>query len=377
LDTTQTTGIDSALAGGQLTVGVGALVRNWRKLSALAPAAQTSAVVKADAYGLGAEPVVRALAKAGCRTFFVAYAHEGAAVRKAAPEARIFVLTGAGASEFRACRESWLVPMLGSHEQLGAWLSANAGVPFGINFDTGMNRLGFPPAEAESVGNLRQSGLWHIMSHLACADDPQHPMNARQLESFQQVAAHFSGIESSLANSAGIFLGSEFHFNVTRPGIALYGAESVNGVANPMETVALLETRVIQVRNAKAGETVSYGATETLKRDTRIAVCGTGYADGFHRASGAGVALRKIGQPAGFGFIAGKKVPILGRVTMDLTMFDITGLPEGAVNVGDYVELFGEHIALDDAARAAGTIGYEMLTSLGTRYHRTYLMDSI
>ena len=140
-----------------------------------------------------------------------------------------------------------------------------------------------------------------------------------------------------------------------------------------MEPVAQLETRVIQVRNAKAGETVSYGATETLKRDTRIAVCGTGYADGFHRASGAGVALRETGRPAGFGFIAGKRVPILGRVTMDLTMFDVTDLPDGAVKAGDFVELFGKNIALDDAARAAGTIGYEMLTSLGNRYHRPYL----
>jgi alanine racemase len=368
-----TSGVDAALAGGRLTVDLGTLVRNWRKLAALAPAAETGAVVKADAYGLGAEPVVSALAKAGCKTFFVAYAHEGAAVRRAAPGARIFVLTGANASEFSACSKSALIPMLASHEQLEAWLAANAGVPFGINFDTGMNRLGFLTAEAESTGNLRQSGLCHVMSHLACADDPQHPMNARQLESFQRVAAHFSGIESSLSNSAGIFLGRDFHFSVTRPGIALYGGEAVNGVANPMEQVARLETRVIQVRNAMAGETVSYGATQTLKRNTRIAVCGTGYADGFHRASGAGVALRETGQPAGSGYIAGRKVPMLGRVTMDLTMFDVTDLPEGAVKAGDFVELFGKNIALDDAARAAGTIGYEMLTSLGRRHHRRYL----
>lgn len=369
----QTSGIDAALAGGRLTVDLGALVRNWRKLAALAPSSETGAVVKADAYGLGAEPVVRALAKAGCRTFFVAYVHEGAAVLRAAPEARIFVLTGASAGEIGACREFGLVPMLASHEQLKAWLSAKAGAPFGINFDTGMNRLGFLSSEAGSMSNLRQSGLCHVMSHLACADDPGHPMIARQLDSFQQVTARFSGIESSLSNSAGIFLGGDYHFSVTRPGIALYGGEAVNGVANPMEAVVQLETRVIQVRNASAGETVSYGATETLRRDTRIAVCGTGYADGFHRASGAGVALRKAGRASGFGFIAGKKVPILGRVTMDLTMFDVTDLPDGAVKAGDFVELFGKYIALDEAARAAGTIGYEMLTSLGGRYHRGYL----
>ena len=373
----QTSGVDAALAGGRLTVDLGALVRNWRKLAALAPSAETGAVVKADAYGLGAEPVVNALAKAGCRTFFVAYAHEGAAVRRAAPEARTFVLTGAGAGEFGACRESALIPMLACHEQLEAWLAANAGVPFGINFDTGMNRLGFLAAEAESMGNLRSRGLCHVMTHLACADDPLNPMNARQLESFQGLAARFSGIESSLSNSAGVFLGSGYHFNVTRPGIALYGGEAVNDMANPMQPVARLETKVLQVRSAKAGETVSYGATGTLKRDTRIAVCGTGYADGFHRASGAGVALRETGRPAGFGFIAGKRVPILGRVTMDLTMFDVTDLPDGAVKASDFIELFGGNIALDDAARAAGTIGYEMLTSLGIRYHRQYLGGAV
>ncbi len=369
----QTSGIDAALAGGRLTIDLGALERNWRKLSALAPSAETGAVVKANAYGLGAEPVVRALSKTGCRTFFVAFAHEGAAVRRAVPEARIFVLTGAAPGEIGACREFELIPMLGSREQLDAWLTSKNGAPFGINFDTGMNRLGFLTAEAESMGNLRSLGLCHVMTHLACADDPQHSMNARQLESFQRVAAHFSGIESSLANSAGIFLGGACHFSVTRPGIALYGGEAVNGVANPMDPVALLETRIIQVRTAKAGETVSYGATQTLKRDTRIAVCGTGYADGFHRASGAGVALRETRRSAGSGFIAGKMVPILGRVTMDLTMFDVTDLPDGAVKAGDFVELFGKNVALDDAARAAGTIGYEMLTSLGKRYHRSYL----
>ncbi len=369
----QTSGIDAALAGGRLTVDLEALVRNWRRLAALAPSAETGAVVKADAYGLGAEPVVSALSKAGCRTFFVAYAHEGAAVRKAAPDARIFVLTGAAAGGIGVCREFDLIPMLGSREQLVDWLSPNNGAPFGINFDTGMNRLGFLTAEAESMGNLRSRGLCHVMTHLACADDPQHPLNARQLESFQRVAAFFSGIEKSLSNSAGIFLDDAYHFNVTRPGIALYGGEAVNGVANVMEPVAQLETRVIQVRSARASETVSYGATETLKRDTRIAVCGTGYADGFHRASGAGVALRETGRPAGFGFIAGKRVPILGRVTMDLTIFDVTDLPDCAVKAGDFLELFGQNIALDDAARAAGTIGYEMLTSLGARLSRHYL----
>jgi alanine racemase len=380
LDTSQTSGIDPALAGGRLTIDLGALVRNWRKLAALAPAAETGAVVKADAYGLGAEHVVTALANAGCKTFFVAYAHEGEAVRRAASKARIFVLTGAEAREYGTIRDFALIPMLSSVEQLRLWLAEGPNLPFGINIDTGMNRLGLHPGEAAIVGAdtvvMQGAGLCHIMSHLACADDPAHPMNQRQLQVFQRLAEIHSDVESSLANSAGIFLGSAFHFNLTRPGIALYGGEAVNSVENPMEPVAQLETLVLQVRNAMAGETVSYGATVTLNRKTRIAVCGTGYADGFHRASGAGVALRKTGRPAGFGFIAGKKVRILGRVTMDLTMFDVTGLPDGAVRIGDFIELFGNNIALDDAARAAGTIGYEMLTSLGGRYHRLFQKNS-
>jgi alanine racemase len=373
----QTFGIDPALAGGRLTIDLGALVRNWQKLAALAPSSEAGAVVKADAYGLGAEPVVSALAKAGCKTFFVAYAHEGAAVRKAAPEARIFVLTGAETREYGAYVKSALTPMLSSVEQLRLWLAEGPNLPFGINVDTGMNRLGLHAGEAAILGAdgvvLQAAGLCHIMSHLACADDPAHPMNQRQLKVFQRLAGIHSDVEASLSNSAGIFLGGAFHFDLTRPGIALYGGEAVNGVENPMEPTAQLETRVLQVRTAMAGETVSYGATVTLNRKTRIAVCGTGYADGYQRGSGAGVAMRKTGRPAGFGFIAGRKVPILGRVTMDLTMFDVTGLADGAVKVGDYVELFGNNIDLDDAARAAGTIGYEMLTSLGGRYAGQYL----
>ena len=373
----QTSGIDAALAGGRLTVDLGALVRNWQKLAVLAPSAETGAVVKADAYGLGAEPVVKALVKAGCRTFFVAYAHEGAAVRRAAPKSRIFVLTGAEAREYGAFTQFGLTPILSSAEHLRLWLAEGLNAPFGINIDTGMNRLGLHLAEAAALGAdgavLKGAGLCHIMSHLACADDPAHPMNQRQLKVFRRLAEIHPDVEASLSNSAGIFLGSAFHFNLTRPGIALYGGEAVNDVANPMEPVAHVETRVMQVRHAKTGETVSYGATVTLKRETRIAVCGTGYADGFHRASGAGGAQRETGRPVGSGFIAGKKVPILGRVTMDLTMFDVTNLPDGAVKAGDFVELFGKTIAVDDAARAAGTIGYEMLTSIGRRYYCSYL----
>ncbi len=376
-DLSPSSGVDAALAGGRLTIDLAALVRNWRKLDALSAPARAAAVVKADAYGIGASPVVQALYSAGCRTFFVALPHEGVEVRKVAPDARIFVLTGAFSEDRTGFEESRLIPLLCSLDQVRDWLGSRAQFSsFGIHVDTGMNRLGLNVAEAlalaSEINDLKQAGLCHLMSHLACADDPLHPLNAKQRKAFQGVRSVFSGVESSLCNSAGIFLAGDYLCDMTRPGIALYGGEAVNDTENPMEVVVTAETRIVQIRHAKASETVSYGATTTLSRDTTIAVCATGYADGFNRASGSGVSLRDAEPVVGHGFVAGTKVPILGRVTMDLTMFDATNAPLNTVHVGDYVELFGKNIALDDAARAAGTIGYEFLTSLGRRYHRRY-----
>jgi alanine racemase len=202
-------------------------------------------------------------------------------------------------------------------------------------------------------------------------------MNRRQCESFREVTRLFAGIESSLCSSGGIFLGPDYHFDLTRPGISLYGGEAVTGMQNPMRPVATAEARILQIRNVKAGEIASYGATHRFERNSRIAIVGAGYADGWHRAlSGAGTALRGNGSPGAFGFIAGERVPMVGRITMDLTTFDISDVPEDCVRTGDYVELFGLNISLDDAARAAGTIGYEMLTSVGQRYVRRYMQTS-
>jgi alanine racemase len=356
-------------------------VDNWRKLAALAAPARPGAVVKADAYGLGLSPVVEALYAAGCRDFFVAQPQEGVDVRRSAPDARIYVITGAFKGTEGAFAEHRLIPLISSPPQMSAWLAAalQAGTarPFGLHVDTGMNRSGLTLDEALAASAdadaLKSAGLSLVMSHFACADAPDHPMNARQIESFQKVRAAFSGIESSLANSAGILTGLANGTDLTRPGIALYGGEAVNGVANPMKPVVTAEARIIQIRTAKKGETVSYGATVTLERETKIAVAAAGYADGFHRAGGSGVALRQTGIPAGAGAIGGHKAPILGRVTMDFTMFDVTDVPDGVVQASEWIELFGHVIALDDAARAAGTIGYELLTSLGTRYSRHYL----
>lgn len=374
-----TTGADPRLAGGRLTIDLDALVANWQLLAEKSKPALASAVVKADAYGLGIVHVVPALWQAGCRTFFVALAEEGLRVRAVAPDARVFVLNGFFADAFSAYEQSDLIPVLGSLHELSLWKSLNANrkgqLPFALHVDTGMNRLGLTVAEALAfAADVQNQKPVLLMTHLATADDQAHALTQRQFESFQKLRTAFAGIESSIANSPGIFHTRIGEYELSRPGVAMYGGEPVSGIANPMRPVVTLEARIAQIRTGLKGETVGYGATTTLERDTRIAVCAVGYADGYLRsASGSGVPLRKAVPIGSEGFIAGKKVPIIGRVTMDLTSFDITELAGKAVKPGDYIELIGPNIALDDAARAAGTIGYELLTSLGNRYHRRYL----
>lgn len=377
-------GVDPRIAGGRLTVDLDALVENYRLLQRRAAPARAAGVVKANAYGLGAARVGKALWNAGCRTLFVALPQEGIELRAALPEAEIYVLNGTfgpeAAPAFAAHR---LMPVIGSQADISCWeaFGWNEGEtprPCAIHVDTGMNRLGLTPDEALAFAadNALTGALTPrlVMSHLACGDDAEHPLNRRQLESFQAVRAAFQGIESSLSNSAGIFLGPEFHFNVVRPGIALYGGQPCNGVDNPMQAVATLEARVVQVRRGRSGDTASYGAHGRLDRDSVIAVVSTGYADGYHRASSfAGVPLRGASPAGGYGFVHGRRVPVLGRVTMDLTLFDVTDLGPDGVAIGDWIELFGPNIPVDEAASAAGTISYEMLTSLGRRYHRRYV----
>ena len=370
-------------APARLTIDLGNLVDNWRAVDRLSGKARASAVVKSDAYGLGIEPVGKALYVAGARDFFVAQAAEGARLRKVAPQARIYVLSGiwAGAEDLILGHD--LVPVLASDEQLAFWMTLIAdGLdhPCALNIDTGMNRLGLSMSDAihlvEDPSRPSAFDPVMVMSHLACADDPNNPMNRQQLESFQDIANAFEGVEFSLCNSAGVHLGSDYHFDLTRPGIALYGGAAVNNVPNSMLPVVTAEARVLQVRDAQAGETVSYGATHRLERPTRLAIAAAGYADGWHRAlSGKGVVSRGDGSEGAYGYISGYRAPILGRVTMDLTIFDVTDIPENRVRSGDYIELFGENISVDDAAAAAGTIGYELLTGLGQRYARRYIFD--
>lgn len=356
-------------AGARLSVDLAALIANWRELDARARPGRAAAVVKADAYGLGADFVGPALTQAGCRTFFVAFPAEAVALWRFVTDPEIIVLNALDASGLAQCRDRGFTPTLNSPAEAAWWLENGRGQPAGLMVDTGMNRLGLTETEALAFAGAMRPRL--LLSHFVAADEPERLLNRRQHESFQRVARAFAGVESSLPNSAGLFLGAEFASDLARPGIALFGGAPVAGQPNPMRTVATLEARVTQVRAAKAGETVSYGATQTLTHDTTIAVAAIGYADGWPRAASAtGVALRAGGSPGGRGFVAGGLAPILGRVTMDATLFDVTDC--GEVKPGDWIELFGPHIALDDAAASAGTISYELLTAIGKRVERRY-----
>lgn len=367
----------------RLTIDLGALADNWRDMKKRSGKARTAAVVKADAYGLGIEDCGATLYHAGARDFFVATVAEGATLRSYAPEARIFVLSGIWPGQERQVFDNDLVPVIASEEQLSFWtgtLADRGEHPFALHVDTGFNRLGLPLNDALYLADdpTRPASFDPVLvlSHLACADTPSAPMNKVQLQSFRQVSTAFEGIESSFSASAGVFLGPEYHFDLTRPGIAVYGGEAVNGLKNPMRPVAKAEARIIQIREAGEGQTVSYGGTFLLKRASRLAIASVGYADGYQRSlSGSGIPLREMGHGGAYGFINGHKAPVAGRVTMDLTIFDVTDIPENAVRAGDYIELFGPNVPVDEVAHAAGTIGYELLTGLGLRYERQYLVD--
>ncbi len=369
-----TAGPPAAHAGGILTVDLAALEANWRALTRRATPTECAAVIKADGYGCGIEPVARKLARAGCKTFFVADLAEAAAARAMAPEAAIYVLNGLLPGTAAAFPELRARPVIGSLVALAEWdafCSANdwrGGAA--LHVDTGMNRLGISANEAAALAPRIRSenhGITLLMSHLACAELPEHPLNDRQIKLFREVRMLYRGIPSSLANSSGIFLGNPAHCDMVRPGVALYGVNPTPGKSNPMRPVIELQARIVQLRSVPRGETVGYDAQWTAKRATRIAVVAVGYADGFLRAAGSSDT-----QPGADAIVAGQRCPLAGRVSMDLMAIDITDLPDNAARRGDLVTLIGHEISVDDVATIAGTIGYEVLTSLGRRYHRVY-----
>ncbi|TXR50505.1 alanine racemase [Phyllobacterium endophyticum] len=358
-------------SSGYLTIDLGALGRNYEKLASMLTPSRAAAVVKADAYGLGAERVAKTLYGKGCRHFFVAQFVEAVRLRPAlAYDAQIFVLNGLQPGNEIACAESDIIPVLNSLEQWRRWSAAAASVkrtlPAVLQFDTGMSRLGFPPEETVDLAlALKGSGnveIQFIMSHLASADELDDKQNGEQLAEMNRIADEFPDFDISFANSGGIFLGDDYHRVLARPGIALYGGAPTAGEPNPMERVVSLKVAVVQTRIAPAGTKVGYGGVHVTRQETRLATIAAGYADGLPRSL----------SDRGAVYYDGVHLPIVGRVSMDSMTVDISALPEGTLTIGSLVEVLGLHQTLEDLARDAGTISYEILTGLGDRYHRQY-----
>lgn len=343
------------MAQALLTIDLDAVAQNWRALAERSGSAATGAVVKADCYGLGAGRVAPALAAAGARHFFVAEASEGAAIRRAlGPGPEIYVFAGHMAGDAAVIAGAELIPLLNSPGQIARHRAALPGHAFGIQFDTGMNRLGIGETDWRALSaEVLAAGPRLLQSHLACADEPGHEMNARQLAAFRRMTDG-TGVKRSFAATGGILLGPDYHFDITRPGIGLYGGDPFADAA----PVVRLTLPVIQLRDIAAGGTVGYGNSWTATRPSRIATLGAGYADGLLRALTGKVRVWAGGTPC----------PVVGRVSMDsmgVDVTDLTEMPEG-------LDILGPRQGVDALAAMAGTIGYEILTSLGVRYARVY-----
>jgi alanine racemase len=373
---TQTSPDDEASASAILTIDLSAIAANWRTLREMSQKAECAAVVKADAYGLGMEQAATALSRAGCKTFFVATIAEAVSLRGILPEATIYVLGGLLANTAPLFQRYNLRPVLNSETEVREWAeycAANGkNLAAAIHIDSGMNRLGLSAPEVEALASV--ASLWKtfelslIMSHLACSDEAGHPKNERQRKIFDALRAKLPSAPASLANSAGILLGRQHHYDMVRPGIAIYGGSPQQANDNPFGAAVTLFGRILQVRDVVTGETVGYGATRTLKRPTRIAVVAVGYADGIFRA------LSTRDDKEGMSvFIGGHAAPILGRVSMDLITVDVTAIPASAARRGEWVELIGPNVTPQHMAHHAGTIDYEILTNLGTRALRRYI----
>jgi alanine racemase len=357
-------------AGSILEIDLGAIVANWRLLAARAAPAQCAAVVKANGYGLGAAPVAKALRAAGCPLFFVATLDEGIALRGAlGDETEVAVLNGplpGTAGEFPA---HGLIPVMNEPGQIEAWrdlAEARAGLPAVLHVDTGMSRLGLSAREfaafADDLPRWKSIDWRLLMSHLACADTPEHELNETQRRRFEAARQRLPEMPASLGASSGILLGPGYHFDLVRPGAALYGVNPQPGRPNPLRPVVRLCGKILQIREIDRGESVGYGAAHVMDSPGRVATVPVGYADGW---------LRSLSQ-RGCGHIAGTRVPLLGRVSMDLLTFNVSAVAPALAHPGAMIELLGESYGVDDVAADAGTIGYEILTALGSRYHRIY-----
>lgn len=360
--------VSEAAAGAILTIDLGAIRENYRRLKARLAGVRCAGVLKADGYGLGAAQVASALMKEGCDIFFVALLGEGIGLREAlGPGHDIFVLNGLPPGSEPEALAAGLHPVVNSVAQLKAWREAARAtgrkLAAAIQVDSGMSRLGMPPAEVEALAKDAFDGIdiRFVMSHLACADEPRNPANEAQRLAFERLRGMLPKAPASLANSSGIFLGAPYHYDLARPGAALYGINPTPGEANPMLPVVRLRAKVAQTRSVEDGAGIGYGHTHHARGPLSLATISLGYADGWHR------------RAASAAWFEGVRLPFVGRVSMDSIILDISALPAGRLGEGDLVELIGPSQSVDDAAAHAGTIGYEVLTSLGARFHRRYV----
>ena len=359
---------------GELSIDLGALRQNYKILDDMVGGnCRTAPSVKANAYGLGLEQIVLALYESGARAFFVATLEEGIEIRAFLPDVEIYILNGFFDAEQKTYIKQNLIPVLDSLHEIQAYhlVAKHRGktLPALLHFDTGMNRLGIPSDEAgiifDNLSVLDGVDVRYVMSHFVSSEETENPSNPGQFKKFQSIMTHFPNTKFSMCNSGGVFLSPDYHLDLIRPGIALYGGNPTDGrEENPMNPVVSLNVPVLQIHSVKKGETAGYNGTHRFHRDGRVAVMSIGYADGLFRSLGNQGAL----------YWKGYKLPICGRVSMDLVICDLEAVPqEEYPNPGDMVEVIGAHQTIDDLAASAGTISYEILTALGARYRRSYI----
>lgn len=369
--------IPEAEAGALLTIDLGALRDNWRTIRDRSGAAECGAVVKADAYGTGIEAAVPALAKAGCRTFFVAHLGEARRARACAPDAVIYVLNGLLPGTAPVYRAQGLRPVLGSREEIAEWaeFAAQAGdaPPPALHVDTGMNRLGLSVEEGLAMAGALPFAPALLMSHLTSAEEPGAPATAAQIAAFERLRGAYPGVPASLANSSGSLLEPAPGLDLARPGYALYGGDPTPGKPNPMRPVVRLEATIIQTRDVPDGAVVGYNGRWIARGQRRLATLNIGYADGYPRTASGTDDKRAAGVKAGVALVGGVRCPFAGTVSMDLIILDVTDAPPRAARRGARAVMIGDDLGVDEVGMRAGTVGYEILTSLGRRYARRYV----
>ena len=357
--------INSGNSNANLSVNLTALEKNYFTLINELPSAELAAVVKANAYGLGVEEIATLLSRLGCMKFFVATLEEGIELRQILPNAKIFIFHGAPAGAEDELVANSLIPVLNSIEQIENW-QPHSKYAAALHIDTGMSRLGLSPTECTRIGYLHSFNIELTMSHLSCAENKKHPKNIEQITLFKDLLKLLPTKQASLAASSGIFLGPSYHFDLCRSGVALYGINPTPFTSNPLEQVIRLQAKIIQIRSVDTPQTVGYGASHEVKGPTKIATLAIGYADGY---------MRSLGN-SGIAYIDNYQVPVVGRISMDLTMVDVSSVPDHMISSKTMVDLIGPNNPIDQVAKQANTISYELLSGLGSRVNRQYKLEN-